>query len=286
MSARVLLGKPVADAIRADVSARAAALARRGRVPVLATLRVGERPEDVAYERSIERTASALGIRVVSRSFSESAGTGELARAIADANADERVSGCMLFRPLPTSIDEASVCNAVAVGKDVDGVSAASLAGVFAGDGGTFAPATAEACMEVLAHYGVPVAGRRVAVVGRSLVVGRPVSMLLLSHDATVTVCHSRTLDLADVTREADIVVCAVGRARFFDASYFREGQTVLDVGVNDDGAGGLVGDVDFDSVANVCDAITPVPRGVGSVSTSVLFRHAAIAAERMSAEV
>lgn len=280
MSAQVLLGKPAADAIRADVARRTSLLADAGKAVRLATLRVGMRAEDVAYESSLVRASATCGIEVVPQQFATSVTTDELADAIEDINDDVRIDGCLLFRPLPAHIDEVAVCNAIAPGKDVDGVGAASLAGVFAGYGAGFAPATAEACVEMLDFYDVPIEGARVAVVGRSLVIGRPVAMMLLARNATVTLCHSKTADLPAVTRSADILVAAIGHARFFDGAFIREGQTVLDVGINDDGAGGLAGDVDFDAAIEACARITPVPRGIGSVSTAVLLRHVVTAAE------
>lgn len=280
MSAEVLLGKPVADAVRSDAIQLVEALAAKGKAVRVALLRVGQRPEDVAYERSLTSAAAKLGIDVSLRQFAEDVTTEGLLEAIDAVNDDDGIDGCLVFRPLPKAIDEARVCNAIAPEKDVDGVGASSLAGVFMGTDEGFAPATAEACIEMLDFYDVPIEGKRAVVVGRSLVIGKPVAMMLLGRDATVTLCHSRTVDLARAVGEADIVIAAVGRPRFFDGSLFRPGQVVLDVGINDDGAGGIVGDVDFDSAALVCRAITPVPRGVGSVSTAVLLRHVAQAAQ------
>ncbi len=284
MSPKIMLGKPVADAVKENARALVLQASQAGHAVTLATLRVGERPEDVAYERSITKAASALGIAVDAHVFDEGVEEGVVLDAMLRLNEDDAVDGVMMFRPLPGHLDEAVLCNAISPSKDVDGVSAQSLAGVLMGEGAGFAPATAEACIETLDFYEVPLDGRHVVVVGRSLVIGKPVGMMLLSRDATVTYCHSRTQGLASIMRSADIVVCAVGRARFFDAAYCREGQVVLDVGINDDGEGGLCGDVDYESVGHLVDAITPVPRGIGSVSTSVLLRHVAQAACRKHA--
>ena len=180
-------------------------------------------------------------------------------------------------------MDERAVCDRLAPEKDIDGIGSASLAGVFADTGEGFPPATARACLETLDFYDIPVEGKRVVVLGRSLVIGRPVAMMLLARHATVTLAHSRTEDAAAHTREADIVVCATGRARAFGPEYFVPGQTVLDVGINFDEAGNLCGDVDFDAVESVLGpegAITPVPRGLGGVTTTVTMAHVVQAAE------
>ena len=180
-------------------------------------------------------------------------------------------------------MNERAVCDRLSPVKDIDGIGSASLAGVFADTGEGFPPATAQACLETLDFYGIPVAGKRVVVLGRSLVIGRPVAMMLLARHATVTLAHSRTADVAAHTREADIVVCATGRARAYGPEYFSPGQTVLDVGINFDAAGNLCGDVDFGAVEPVLGpegAITPVPRGLGGVTTSVTMAHVVQAAE------
>ena len=198
----------------------------------------------------------------------------ELEVVIDAVNADPRIHGCLMFRPLPPQMDERAVCDRLSPAKDIDGIGSASLAGVFADTGEGFPPATAQACLETLDFYDIPVAGKRVVVLGRSLVIGRPVAMMLLARHATVTLAH---------TREADIVVCATGRARAYGAEYFSPGQTVLDVGINFDEAGNLCGDVDFDAVVPVLGdggAITPVPRGLGGVTTSVTMAHVVQAAE------
>ena len=184
-----------------------------------------------------------------------------------------------MFRPLPKGIDETALCNRLDARKDMDGIGLSSLAGIFAGTGQGYAPCTAQACIEICDYYNVPVQGKRVVVIGRSLVIGKPVSMLFLQRNATVTICHSRSENLAEITREADVVVCATGRAKAYDARYFSAGQTVIDVGINVDDQGNLCGDVDFDSVEPIVATITPVPRGVGSVTTALLMEHVVKAA-------
>ncbi len=276
-----LLGKPVADGIKEDVSSRVAELRKRDVEPTLAVLRVGERQDDIAYESSILKAASTLGINVNVFAQDESTTCEELLSIIDDINSDASIHGCLIFRPLAKGLDETLICNRLAADKDIDGCGADSLAGVFMDLDEGFAPATACACMAILDHYGIEVAGKRLCVIGRSLVIGKPVAMLALRRNATVTLCHSKTGDVRTFTKDADIVICATGRPKAFDASYFKEGQTVLDVGMNMDEDGVMCGDVDFDDVLPKVANITPVPRGVGSVTTAVLLEHVVSACEK-----
>ena len=279
--ADLLLGKPVADAMAADIVARAKALTASGKQPTLAIVRVGERPDDLTYERSAMKRADACGIAVKQFVLPAGASTDDVLAAVATVNSDDSIHGCLLFRPLPEGIDEQAVCNALDPAKDIDGITRGSLATLLAGTGEGFAPCTAAACIDILDHYGINPQGKKAVVLGRSLVIGKPVALMLLARNATVTVCHSRTQDLASAVRDADIVVCATGRARAYGADLFAPGQTVLDVGINFDDEGNLCGDADFDAVESVVSAITPVPRGVGSVTTVAMLRNVVIAAER-----
>lgn len=279
--ADLLLGKPVADAMAADIIARAKALTASGKQPTLAIVRVGERPDDLTYERSAMKRADACGIAVKQFVLPADASTDDVLAAVAAVNSDDSIHGCLLFRPLPEGIDEQTVCNALDPAKDIDGITRGSLATLLAGTGEGFAPCTAAACIDILDHYGINPQGKKAVVLGRSLVIGKPVALMLLARNATVTVCHSRTQDLASAVRDADIVVCATGRARAYGADLFAPGQTVLDVGINFDDEGNLCGDADFDAVESVVSAITPVPRGVGSVTTVAMLRNVVIAAER-----
>lgn len=281
LMAMKLAGKEVVAKMGEELAARIERLKGAGVVPCLCIVRVGESPDDLSYERTAVKRAETLGIEVQRCVLDATASTEELLAVLREVNECEAVHGCLLFRPLPAHIDEVAVCEALAPEKDIDGITSRSLAGVFAGTGEGFAPATAQACLEMLDFYGIPVAGKRVAVLGRSLVIGKPVAMMLLARNATVTMCHSRTEDLAAVCREADIVVCATGRARAYGAEFFRAGQTVLDVGINFDAEGNLCGDVDYAAVEPVVDAITPVPGGLGSVTTSVTMAHVVQVAER-----
>lgn len=282
--ATLLTGKPVVERMAQGLAPRIDALVQAGVMPTLALVRVGERPDDLSYERTAVKRAEALGIAVRRTVLDEFAPQEAVEAAVAAANADASVHGCLLFRPLPPFVDEARVCGLLAPEKDVDGITFASLASVFTDGREGFPPATAAACLEMLDHYAIPVEGRHVVVVGRSLVVGKPVAMMLLRRNASVTVCHSRTGDLPALMASADIVVCATGRARAFGRECFRAGQVVLDVGINFDTQGNLCGDVDFAAVEPVVEAITPVPGGIGSVTTSVTMAHVVEAAERQAA--
>lgn len=276
-------GAPVATAINERTAAEVAELAANGVQPSLAIVRVGERDDDLAYERMAIRRAEAVGIRIVRHVAPPDTSTDEMRKLMACLNADASVHGILLLRPLPPQIDEACICNAIAPQKDVDGVTSSSLASVFTGAGDGFAPCTAAACMALLSHYGVDPAGRRAVVVGRSLVVGRPLAMLLLQANATVTICHTRTRDLEGICRQADIVVAAAGKPRMIGAKHLSAGQVVLDVGIHDCGDGTLCGDVMVAEAEPLVSALTPVPGGVGSVTTAVLLQHVAQATRRQA---
>ena len=283
--ALLLKGAPVAAALTENLILRAKALKAGGIEPCLALLRVGENPDDLLYERSAEKRCETVGIGVRSFLLPADASQADLMAAAAAINADASVHGCLMFRPLPHALDEKAVCEALDVRKDADGITRGSMAKVYAGSGTGFAPCTAEACLEMLRFYGIGVSGKRVAVIGRSLVIGRPVAQLLMAADGTVTVCHRKTRNLPAIIREADIVIAAVGKAEVLGADCFREGQTVLDVGVNwSEEKQKPVGDVDFAQAEPLVAAISPVPGGIGAVTTAVLCRHVLEAAEQASA--
>lgn len=274
-------GAPVAAALTGQLTVRTEQLTARGVIPTLAIVRVGQRPEDLSYERGALKRCQTIGIAVKQFILPEDSSQQDLLEVIQQVNMDPGIHGCLLFRPLPRHMDEEAVCAALSPTKDVDGITAGSLAGVFTGRGQGFPPCTAQACLELLRHYGYDLTGKRAVVVGRSLVIGRPAAMLLLHENATVTLCHTRTADLAAECRRADVLVAAVGRAGAIGADCLAPGQVVIDVGINVDAEGKLVGDVDFAAASALVDAITPVPGGVGAVTTSVLARHVVEAAER-----
>lgn len=276
-------GAPVAAALTERLIPRAQALVEKGVTPTLAIVRVGERPEDLSYERGALKRCKKVGIAVRQYLLTSEATQADLMEVIEDINRDDSIHGCLMFRPLPKHMDEAAACAALSPAKDVDGITAGSLAAVFSGSGAGYPPCTAQACLEILDHYGYELKGKRAVVVGRSLVIGKPVSMLLLGRHVTVTVCHTRTADLAAECRRAEVLVAAAGKAGAVSAQCLAPGQVVLDVGINVDENGNLVGDVDFAAAEATVDAITPVPGGVGAVTTSVLARHVIEAAEKAS---
>lgn len=276
----LLKGAPVAAAIAEDLIARIAKLQARGVTPKLAVIRLGERGGDLFYERSVLRYGAKVGAEVESVVLPETASQEELLAVIERVNNDEAIHGCLLLRPVPKHMDSAAVCEALRPEKDLDGMGTRALGALFAGQAGAFAPCTACSCMELLKHYGVELSGARAVVLGRSLVIGRPVSQLLLAENATVTVCHSRSRDLPALCREADVLIAAIGKPGFVGADFLREGQVVLDVGASMvDGV--MCGDVDFTAADGLVKAITPVPGGVGAVTTATLFKHLVEAAER-----
>ncbi|MEE8721882.1 MAG: bifunctional 5,10-methylenetetrahydrofolate dehydrogenase/5,10-methenyltetrahydrofolate cyclohydrolase [Eggerthellaceae bacterium] len=279
--ARLLLGKPVADHLTEATRAAADELASAGTPPCLAIVRVGERPDDLSYERGALKRAEKAGVAVHSFVLDADAATDDVLAVISQVNADPTIHGCLMFRPLPRAIDEAAVLAALDASKDVDGSTNGALGSLFTDEKRGFAPCTAAACIELLDYYDVPLDSANVVVVGRSMVIGKPVALLALGRNATVTICHSHTADLASVMRGADIVICATGRAKAYGAECFAPGQIVLDVGINVDDEGALCGDVDADAVEPIVDALTPVPRGIGSVTTAVLMGHVVEAARR-----
>lgn len=280
--ATVLRGAPVAAALTSDLVRRVERLRERGVVPTLAVIRVGEREDDLAYERGIMARAKKVGLEVRSVLLPEDCAQDDLMTKIAEVNEDPTVHGCLMFRPLPAHLDEPAACAALVPDKDVDCATEGSLYGVFANRAVGFPPCTAEACVALLDHYGVELEGAEVCVIGRSLVIGKPVSLMLQARNATVTMCHTRTRDLAGHCARSQVVVVAAGHARTFAADAAAPGQVVVDVGINwDADAGKLVGDVAFDEVEPVVAAITPVPGGVGSVTTAILAKHVVEAAER-----
>lgn len=282
MSTILLEGAPVAQAIYDKAAKTSAALTAQGITPVVALVRVGENPADVAYENSIKKNMSKGGVSAVTAALAQGATTEQVLETIHTLNESPIVHGIMIFRPMPEHIDGELIRHAIHPAKDVDGITDMSLGGVFTGSGIGFAPCTAQAVVELLDYYGMDIRGKSVAVVGRSLVIGRPVAMLLMEKDATVTICHSRTPKLSEVTRGADIVVTATGRAKAYGSEYFASHQTVIDVGINRDPASGkMCGDVNFGEVAAKVSAITPVPGGLGAVTTAVLVSHVVEAAKK-----
>lgn len=279
--AKRLSGKDVVQTLNESLAKRALELRDKGVVPCLAIVRVGERGDDVAYENGAEKRCEKVGVTVRKFLLAQDASQDDLLRVIETVNADDRIHGCLLFRPLPKQFDDEFIRNSLLPEKDVDGITDGSLAGVYAGTKQGFPPCTPAACMEILDYYGIDPKGKRATVIGRSLVVGKPAAMMLLQRNATVTICHTKTVDMPAVCRQAEILIVAAGHAGIVGKEYFSAGQTVIDVGINTDEAGNLCGDVNFSEAEPIVDAITPVPGGVGTVTTSVLVKHVIEAAER-----
>ena len=280
--AKLLKGKEVVDALNIKMANQVEALKEKGVNPTLAILRVGERADDLSYERGAIKRCQQVGVEVQVEALPEDVSEKAFFEKLNELNEDDSVHGILMFRPLPKHIDGEKARNMLKAEKDVDGCTDLSLAGVFTNTNLGFAPCTAEAAMEILKHYDIALSGKKVAVIGRSLVIGRPVAMMLMHENATVTICHTRTVDIPSITKDADIVVVASGQMESIGKEYLREGQTVIDVGISwNDEKGKLCGDVKFDEAEPIVDAITPVPGGVGGVTTSILVKHVVEAAAK-----
>jgi len=280
--AEIWKGAPVAAALSETVAAEAAELTAKGVLPTLAIFRVGERDDDLAYERGAMKRCEKVGVRVKNVVLPADVDSDTFFRTLEALNTDPEVHGILMFRPLPKQLDGEKARRMLAPEKDVDGCTDGSLAGVFTNTALGFPPCTAQAAMELLRYYGVDPKGKRVAVIGRSLVIGRPVAMMLMHANATVTVCHTRTVDVPAITREADIVVAASGQMESVGANYLRPGQIVIDVGIGwNEAKQKLCGDVRAEEAEPIAAALTPVPGGVGSVTSAVLCKHVVEAAKR-----
>ena len=271
----IIKGKPVGDALSEILKGECEALVKEGIQPKLAILRVGAKPNDLSYERGALKKCDTIGIVAEVTELSEDTTQEQYIEALEKLNKDSSVHGILTFRPLPKGIDEEVIKNVISPEKDVDCFSPMNTAKLMEGDKTGFPPCTPTAVVEILKHYNVPLKGANVVVLGRSMVVGKPVSMLLLGENATVTICHSKTQDLSKVCSQADVLVAGVGRARMITSDYIKEGAVVIDVGINaKPEGGGICGDVDTDDVVEKASMVTPVPAGVGSVTTSILAKH------------
>jgi methylenetetrahydrofolate dehydrogenase (NADP+) / methenyltetrahydrofolate cyclohydrolase len=278
-----LAGKPVVESLRENIKSRVASLAEKNVSPTMLLIRVGEREDDISYERGILKNCDLLGIKINVKQLPLDVSMEELTKVFEEANKDANVHGIMIFRPLPEHLDMDVVVNLIDPAKDIDCMSPLNLEKVFEGHSDGFAPCTPKAVIEILKHYEVPLKGANVVVAGRSLVVGKPLAMLLLDENATVTICHSRTKDMPSVTSKADIVVAAIGKAKFMTEDFFSEDQVVVDVGINDDGNGKICGDVDYDAVFDKVKALNPAIGGVGLITTTILLNHVVQACEKLT---
>lgn len=279
--AMILKGAPVVAAMNEANAIRCEALKAKGITPTLAVVRVGTREDDLSYERGVMTRCGKVGVAVRQYLLPADAAQEQLLEVIAGINADPAIHGCLLFRPLPKQFDDRTIRAALSPEKDIDGITDGSLAGVFTNTAIGYPPCTAQACLEILRYYDLPLSGKRAVVVGRSLVVGKPAAMILDRQNATVTLCNSRTQNLPALCKEADILVVAMGKMGFIGGDCLREGQVVVDVGIHVNAEGKLCGDVRFAEAESVVGAITPVPGGVGTVTTSVLVSHVIDAAEK-----
>ncbi|MPW26607.1 bifunctional 5,10-methylene-tetrahydrofolate dehydrogenase/5,10-methylene-tetrahydrofolate cyclohydrolase [Alkalibaculum sp. M08DMB] len=271
---QILDGKIVAASLKEETAAEANKLRDNGVIPKLTIVRVGANPSDLSYERGALKRMEGCNIATEVKELPEDINQEDFIKALKEVNDDKTTHGILLFRPLPKQLDEEVIKYVIAPEKDVDCLSPTNVAKVMEGDKSGFAPCTPTAVMETLKYYNVDLKGAETVVLGRSMVVGKPVSMLLLGENATVTICHSRTKDLSSVTSKADVLVVGIGRAKMVTSEYVKEGAIVVDVGINVDENGKLCGDVDFDQCIEKASLITPVPGGVGSVTTSVLAKH------------
>ena len=269
-----LKGIEVVKRITKELSFEVEALKEKGVNPTLAIVRVGNKEDDIYYQQSAVKRCTAIGITVEEHVYDETITEEELINNIHNLNLDEAVNGVLILRPLPKHISDGAVCSALDASKDIDGITDGSLAGVMKNDRTGFAPCTARACIEILKHFEIDPSGKNVVIIGRSLVVGKPLALMLIALNATITVCHTRTQDLSGVSSKADILVAAAGRAKMVDKEFVKEGAVIIDVGINADENGKMVGDVDYDSVIDNASLITPVPGGVGTVTTAVLAMH------------
>ena len=280
--AEILKGAPVTAALNEKMTAEVAALKEQGVIPTLAILRVGERKDDLSYETGAMKRCAAVGVEVRNVVLPADVCQEDFDAALEQLNTDDSVHGILMFRPLPKQLDSERARQMLNPAKDVDGCTDGSLAGVFTNTKIGFAPCTAQAAMEILDFYGIDCTGKKAAVIGRSLVVGRPASMMLMHKNATVTTCHTKTVNMPEITRQADILVVCAGQMESIGAEYVREGQVVVDVGIGwNEEKGKLCGDVKFEEAEALVGAITPVPGGVGTVTTSVLVSHVVEAAKR-----
>lgn len=270
----LLKGKPVADAITVEVKNKAEELRANNIIPKLMIVRVGERQDDLSYERAAIKRMQNCNIDCEVTTMPEDISQEEFISKLQGVNADSTVHGILLFRPLPKQIDENVVKHIISPEKDIDCFNPANVAKIVEGDKSGFAPCTPTAAMEILKYNNIELKGKRAAVIGRSLVVGKPMANLLLGENATVTICHSRTAELNKVCKEADILVAAIGKAKMITDDFVKEGAVVIDVGINVDEEGNMWGDVDTEKCRDKASLITPVPGGVGSVTTAVLAKH------------
>ena len=278
----LITGKPVADSITEELIKEVEELKTKDIYPKLKIVRVGQNESDLAYERGALKRMEKCGIKAEVKELPLDITQEDFIKELKEVNEDKTVQGILIFRPLPKQLDEKVIKHVILPEKDVDCFSPVNVAKVTEGDQSGFPPATPKAVIEMLKYYKVDITGKHAVVIGRSMVVGKPVSMLLLKENATVTICHSRTKNLPEIASTADILVAAVGKSKKVDKTYIKQGAVVIDVGINVDEKGKMCGDVNTESCLEKASMVTPVPRGVGSVTTSVLAKHVVEACKKM----
>jgi methylenetetrahydrofolate dehydrogenase (NADP+) / methenyltetrahydrofolate cyclohydrolase len=277
---KLLSGKEVSLNLISKLKKRIIKLRCEGVVPAAAFIRVGSNRDDITYQNSILKTCNNVGVTTVLHELEEDITTEALIELITNLNEKNGIHGIMIFRPLPEGIDEELINSSISPDKDVEGMNPINLAKVFAGHYDGFAPCTATAVMEILKYYDISLKGKHAVILGRSMVVGKPLSMMLLKEDETVTLCHSKTENIGEIARTADVLVAAMGRPNTVGVDYIKPGAIVIDVGINVDQNGKIHGDVNFEEVEKIASMITPVPGGVGSVTTAILIKNIVKAAK------
>lgn len=281
----ILKGADLANSINKNTQTLVQALKKAGIDPTLSVITITPNNSDLAYQNTIKKECSAMGITLNVTNMPPHTSTTQLCEQIEQINKNNSIHGCLLFQPMPKNIDINKIRTLLKPQKDVDGITLISLSAVFIGvldNNSGFAPCTAQACIDILDYYNIKITGKHIVVIGRSLVVGRPVALLLSNRRATVTICHSKTQNLANICRNADIIISAAGVAKLVDKTFLSKNQVILDVGINIVANGKICGDVDYETALNYVEAITPVPGGVGTVTTAVLLNNVAIAAKNL----
>lgn len=279
--AEILKGSPVAKALKEKIKLEVEKLKEKNVSPTLGIIRMGNRADDISYEKGVIKNCDSVGISARVFQIPADASMEEFIELLRKVNEDTNIHGILIFRPLPKHIDYEIVKTMIDPDKDIDCMHPLNLEKVFEGELDGFVPCTPKAVIEILKYYNIPLVGANVSIINRSMVVGRPLSMMFLGESSTVTICHSKTKDLPKVTAASDIVVAAVGKARMLGKDFFSENNIVIDVGINDAGEGKICGDVDYDQVFDTVKAITPVPGGVGSVTSAILLNHVVMAAKK-----
>lgn len=275
----LLYGKPIADKIENDIISTIEKLKYKSITPAIAVIRMGDNPDDISYEQMIHKKSNRLGISFKNITLAADTTQYELECAVRNANFDREIHGILLLSPLAPHINEEKICSIIPPNKDIDGVTALSAAHIYSGTSEGFYPCTAESCIRILDYYGIDISGKDITIIGRSKIIGKPVSMLLLDRNASITICHSKTKKLKEKCLNADIIISSTGKAEFLDEEYLKESHIVIDVGISFNTAGKLVGDVDSHAADKLNITYSPVPGGVGAVTSSLLLWHTVLAA-------